>query len=108
MSKKEKLSRSLQSLLGGVIGIEGNAGQDVIIKLNPDFLKIDGSLIANLDTDKNAQIIVETIVDFSRKLGIQTVAEFVHSSTVLSMVKQLGIDFSQGYFIDRPSPQIPS
>lgn len=79
-----------------------------IIKLNPDFLKIDGSLIANLDTDKNAQIIVETIVDFSRKLGIQTVAEFVHSSTVLSMVKQLGIDFSQGYFIDRPSPQIPS
>lgn len=39
MSKKEKLSRSLQSLLGGVIGIEGNAGQDVIIKLNPDDLQ---------------------------------------------------------------------
>lgn len=36
MSKKEKLSRSLQSLLGGVIGIEGNAGQDVIIKINPE------------------------------------------------------------------------
>ncbi|KKO20591.1 MAG: hypothetical protein DCC43_03160 [Candidatus Brocadia sp.] len=36
MSKKEKLSRSLQSLLGGVIGIEANAGQDVIIKINPE------------------------------------------------------------------------
>ena len=77
-----------------------------IIQLNPDFIKIDGSLIKDLDTDKNAQIVVETIVDFSKKLGIKTVAEFVHSSTVLSAVKKLGIDFSQGYFIDKPSPQI--
>jgi diguanylate cyclase (GGDEF)-like protein len=77
-----------------------------IIKLNPDFIKIDGSLIKDIDKDKNAQIVVETIVDFSKKLGIKTVAEFVHSSTVLSTVKRLGIDYSQGYFIDMPSPQI--
>ena len=79
-----------------------------IIKLNPDFLKIDGSLIKDIDKDKNARIVVETIVDFSKKLGIKTVAEFVHSSTVLSDVKRLGIDYSQGYFIDMPSPQIMS
>lgn len=77
-----------------------------IITLKPDFIKIDGSLIKNVDIDKNAQIVVETIVDFSKKLGIKTVAEFVHSSTVLSAVKQLGIDYSQGYFIDMPSPAI--
>ncbi|WP_041956405.1 EAL domain-containing protein [Sulfurospirillum arsenophilum] len=77
-----------------------------IIKLSPDFIKIDGSLIKDIDKDKNAQIVVETIVDFSKKLGIKTVAEFVHSSTVLSTVKRLGIDYSQGYFIDMPSPQI--
>lgn len=77
-----------------------------IIKLNPDFIKIDGSLIKDIDKDKNAQIVVETIVNFSKKLGIKTVAEFVHSSTVLSTVKQLGIDYSQGYFIDMPSPTI--
>ncbi len=77
-----------------------------IIKLNPDFIKIDGSLIKDIDQDKNARIVVETIVDFSKKLGIKTVAEFVHSSTVLSFVKQLGIDYSQGYFIDMPSPTI--
>jgi EAL domain-containing protein (putative c-di-GMP-specific phosphodiesterase class I) len=77
-----------------------------IIKLNPDFIKIDGSLIKDIDKDKNAQIVVETIVNFSKKLGIKTVAEFVHSSTVLSTVKQLGINYSQGYFIDMPSPQI--
>lgn len=77
-----------------------------IMKLCPDFIKIDGSLIRELDTDMNAQIAVEMIVNFSRKMGIQTVAEFVHSSTVLSAVKKLGIDYSQGYFIDKPSPQI--
>lgn len=77
-----------------------------IIKLNPDFIKIDGSLIQNVDTSLNAQIIVKTIVDFSKKMGIKTVAEFVHSSTVLSMVKELGVDYSQGYYIDKPSPVI--
>lgn len=75
-----------------------------VIKLKPDFIKIDGSLIKELDKDRNAQIVVETIVSFSKKLGIKTVAEFVHSSTVLSAVKQLGIDYSQGYYIDMPSP----
>ncbi|MDD3343468.1 MAG: bifunctional diguanylate cyclase/phosphodiesterase [Sulfurospirillaceae bacterium] len=77
-----------------------------IINLHPDFIKIDGSLIKCLDTDKNAQIVVETIVDFSKKLGIKTVAEFVHSSTILSTVQNLGIDYSQGYYIDEPSPKI--
>ena len=74
------------------------------VTFEPDFIKIDGSLIKELDKDRNAQIVVETIVSFSKKLGIKTVAEFVHSSTVLSAVKQLGIDYSQGYYIDMPSP----
>ena len=75
-------------------------------KLSPDFIKIDGSLIIELDTDKNAQIVVETIVSFAKKLGIETVAEYVHSSTVLSVVKQMGIDYSQGFYIDKPQLQI--
>lgn len=75
-------------------------------KLSPDFIKIDGSLIHDLDTDINAQIVVETIVEFAKKLGIKTVAEYVHSSTVLSTVKKMGIDYSQGFYIDKPHPQI--
>lgn len=78
-----------------------------IIKLDPDYLKIDGSLIKDLDIDDNARIVVETIVEFSKKLGIKTIAEFVHSSTVLSAVKKLGIDYSQGYYIEKPLAQIP-
>jgi EAL domain-containing protein (putative c-di-GMP-specific phosphodiesterase class I) len=75
-------------------------------KLSPDYIKIDGSLIKSLDIDRNSQIVVETIVSFSKKLGIKTIAEYVHSSTVLSAVKSMGIDYSQGFYIDKPNPQI--
>lgn len=75
-------------------------------KLSPDYIKIDGSLIKDIDTDKNAQIVVETIVSFSKKLGIKTIAEYVHSSSVLSTVKSMGIDYSQGFYIDKPQPQL--
>lgn len=72
-----------------------------------DYIKIDGSLIEHIDTDTSAEIVVETIVDFAKRLGIETIAEYVHSSTVLAKVKQLGVDYSQGYYIDEPFPALP-
>ena len=53
--------------------------------------------------DKNTIIVVETIVDFAKKLGIKTVAEYVHSSVIMDVVKGLGIDYAQGFYIDEPS-----
>ncbi|MGE4420493.1 MAG: EAL domain-containing protein [Sulfurimonas sp.] len=50
-----------------------------LIKLKADYLKIDGSLIKNIDTDKNALLVVSTIVEFSKKLGMRTIAEFVEN-----------------------------
>lgn len=95
---------------GGKVAIDdfgsGFSNFSYMIKLKPDYIKIDGSLIKELDTDKNAQIVVETIVSFAKKLGIKTVAEYVHSSTILSAVKSMGIDYSQGFFIDKPSPEL--
>jgi diguanylate cyclase (GGDEF)-like protein len=77
-----------------------------LLRLKVDIIKIDGSLVKDLDRDENTQIIVETIVDFARKLGILTVAEFVHSESISSIVKYLGVDYSQGYFIGEPSSKI--
>jgi len=77
-----------------------------LMHLNVDFLKIDGSIIKNILTDKNAEIVTQTLVDFSRRLGIKTIAEFVDSEELQSKVKELGIDFSQGYFLGKPSPDI--
>lgn len=77
-----------------------------ILNLDVDYLKIDASLIKNLDTDKNSQIVVETIVGFANKLGIKTIAEFVHSKEVYDKVVEMGIDYSQGYYITEPKPNI--
>jgi len=81
---------------------DGYSNFSYLIKMNVDYLKIDGSLIKDIDTNKNLHLVVETVVDFARKLGIKTIAEYVHSSTVLDKVKEMGIDYSQGFFIDKP------
>jgi c-di-GMP phosphodiesterase len=75
-----------------------------IIKLDVDFLKIDGSLIRNLDTDTNAQTILMAITEFSKHLGLKTVAEFVHNEAVYEQCKKLGVDFLQGYYLSEPKP----
>ncbi|MEA2110477.1 MAG: bifunctional diguanylate cyclase/phosphodiesterase [Campylobacterota bacterium] len=77
-----------------------------LTKLDIDYIKIDGTLIENIDSDKNSELVVKTIVEFAHKLNIKTIAEYVHSSTILSKVKSLGIDYSQGYYIDKPHPQL--
>jgi len=71
--------------------------------MSADYIKIDGSLIKDMDVDKNALIVVETIVSFAKKLGIQTIAEYVHSSIIMDKVRLLGIDYAQGFYIDEPS-----
>lgn len=75
-----------------------------IIKLDVDLLKIDGSLIRNIDNDSNAQTILTAITEFSKHLGLKTVAEFVHSEAVYNKCKELGIDYLQGYYLGEPKP----
>lgn len=77
-----------------------------ILELNPDIIKIDGSLIKNICEDKKSFIIVKTIANFAKELGIQTVVEFVHSEAVLQKTKELKIDAYQGYFIAEPREDI--
>jgi diguanylate cyclase (GGDEF)-like protein len=74
-----------------------------LTQISVDYIKIDGSLIEKIDVDGNSLLVVETIVEFAKKLNIETIAEFVHSSTIQNKVQELGIDFSQGFYIDSPS-----
>ena len=73
-----------------------------ILKLKVDYIKIDASLTQMVTQDKNYQIIIQTIVDFSRKLDIKTIAEFVHSKEVYEKLVELGVDYSQGYYFGEP------
>lgn len=80
----------------------GYSNFEYILQLNVDYIKIDGSLIRNLDIDTNAQVVVETIVDFAKKLNITVVAEYVHNEAIYEKVKELNIDRSQGFFLAEP------
>jgi len=84
----------------------GFSNYERILKLAVDYVKIDASLIRSIDKDGNAQIITENIVNTCGKLGFLTIAEFVHSQEVFSKVCELGINYSQGYFLGAPKENI--
>ncbi|MDY7115781.1 EAL domain-containing protein [Halomonas sp. SSL-5] len=82
----------------------GYSNFEHLLRLDVDLLKIDGSLVRQLDTDPGAETLIRGIVGFARELGITTVAEFVHSEAVLARVRALGVDFAQGACIGMPGP----
>jgi EAL domain-containing protein (putative c-di-GMP-specific phosphodiesterase class I) len=84
----------------------GYSNFEHLLKLKIDYIKIDGTLIKNIDHDANAQTVVETIVNFAQRLNISTVAEFVHNEEVYKKVKELQIDRTQGFFLAQPQNQI--
>uniref|UniRef100_UPI0040476C1D EAL domain-containing protein n=1 Tax=Aliarcobacter sp. TaxID=2321116 RepID=UPI0040476C1D len=77
-----------------------------ILKIRPDYIKIDGSLIKNINTDKNTYEMVKSIVDFSKALNIKTIAEFIHSKDVYDIAYDLGIDEFQGFYLAEPAENI--
>ncbi len=84
----------------------GYSNFEHLLKLSVDYIKIDASLIKNIDSDKNSQIIVSTIVAFAQKMGIKTIAEFVSSQEIYHIVKELGIDYSQGFYFGAPNESL--
>ena len=82
----------------------GFASYAYLRKLPLDLLKIDGSFISNIEHDPINQAMVRSMVQIARKLGLQTVAEFVENQAGMDCLKALGIDYAQGYFIGRPQP----
>jgi len=92
--------------LGSKIAIDdfgsGYSNFAYLLKLKPDYIKLDGSFIKNIDTDKNSYLIAKNIIDFAHALGMKTIAEFVHSKEVFEVVKSLGVDEFQGYYFSQP------
>jgi diguanylate cyclase (GGDEF)-like protein len=80
----------------------GYSNFEYIMKLKVDYIKIDASMIKDIDKNINSQMVTGTIIDFAKKMNIQTIAEFVHSQSVFEVVKEMGIDFAQGYYFGKP------
>ena len=67
-------------------------------------VKIDGSFIRDILTDKNSQATVRAIVELARALSIDTVAEYVETPAIAAAVRRMGVDYAQGYAYGKPQP----
>jgi len=74
--------------------------------LKIDFIKLDGAFVKNIVDDVNSQIISKTIIDFSHQKNIPVIAEFVCSQDVYEYIKNLGVEFAQGYTISAPTLEL--
>lgn len=71
-------------------------------KIRNKDIKIDASIIQNINVDKNSEFIANLIVEFAKKINVKTIAEHVHSKEVFEKVLELDIDYSQGYYFSEP------
>ncbi|MBW3594475.1 MAG: EAL domain-containing protein [Actinobacteria bacterium] len=67
-------------------------------------LKIDKSFVMNMNVDENDAVIVRSLIELGRNLGLQVVAEGVESEQIRDDLTKLGCDFAQGFFTSRPMP----
>ncbi len=69
-----------------------------------DYLKIDGSFVRNISTSEVDRAMVKAINHVGHVLGMKTIAEFVDQAAVVDVLRELGVDYAQGYWISEPQP----
>ncbi|KGY11020.1 diguanylate cyclase [Vibrio tubiashii] len=80
----------------------GYSNIDEIIRLEPDVIKLDGSLIKSIDQDLKQRQITGQLVKLCQVLNAKTVAEFVHNKEVCEIAEDLGVDYLQGFYLAEP------
>ncbi|OIP54446.1 hypothetical protein AUK10_00850 [Candidatus Gracilibacteria bacterium CG2_30_37_12] len=77
-----------------------------MLKFKPDFLKIDMSYVRGIDTNPEHRSIVRAIVLLAHENGIMVVGEGVETEQEQLVLESIGVDYSQGYIFNKPSPVI--
>jgi diguanylate cyclase (GGDEF)-like protein len=80
----------------------GHATFSYLKHLPVDFVKIDGAFVRDIATDENDFAMVRSINDLAHYMGLKTIAEYVENEEILSRLQEIGVDYAQGYCIERP------
>ncbi|MEA3228847.1 MAG: EAL domain-containing protein, partial [Campylobacterota bacterium] len=80
-----------------------NSNFSRLLEFKPNYLKIDGAFVKNIVDDFNSRLITESITYICKKSDLKIIAEYIHNKEVLEVIKEIGIDYSQGYYIGAPS-----
>ncbi|MEG5159270.1 EAL domain-containing protein [Microcoleus sp. AT3-A2] len=75
-----------------------------LINLPVDYLKIDGAFVKNISHNLISQALVEGFNRIAHAMNLKTIAEFVEDETILEKLREIGVDYAQGYGIARPVP----
>jgi EAL domain-containing protein (putative c-di-GMP-specific phosphodiesterase class I) len=81
----------------------GYSSLQSIIELRPDYLKVDRSIIQNIDLDEMKEHILYTLIQLADKMGIAIIAEGIEREEELAKVRELGVAYAQGYLLGRPA-----
>jgi diguanylate cyclase len=96
------------SAMGVTLAIDdfgtGYSSLSYLKRLPVDEVKIDKSFVLNMQHDANDAVIVRSIIELARNLGLQVVAEGVESAAIWDALRDLDCDIAQGYLISRPLP----
>jgi EAL domain-containing protein (putative c-di-GMP-specific phosphodiesterase class I) len=80
----------------------GYSGLETISKLKPSYLKMDASLIHDIHTSKVKSEMLKAIIMLGRGIGAKVIGEGIQSAEELNVLRKLGVDYGQGYFLGRP------
>ena len=75
-----------------------------ILKLAPDFIKLDRELVSGIDLDPVRRALAASLVTFAADTGAEIVAEGVETEDELEVLRRLGVRYAQGYHLGRPAP----
>lgn len=81
----------------------GHSGYEHLINLEIDYLKIDGKFIKNIKNNLKTQSLIKGLCNFSKEHNIKVIAEFVEDQDTFNLLKNIGVEFSQGYFFGKPT-----
>lgn len=81
----------------------GFSSLQTIAEVKPEYIKIDSSLVQNINTNRVKQALLETFVTFAQKIGCYIIAEGIETEQELKTLRTIGVHFGQGYFLARPA-----
>ncbi len=82
----------------------GISSYEYLRSLDVDYLKIDGGFVKNIDSDEVARSMVQSISQVGHTMGLKIIAEYVENEKILKILREMGVDYGQGYYILKPGP----
>jgi diguanylate cyclase (GGDEF)-like protein/PAS domain S-box-containing protein len=83
----------------------GHSSLTYLRLLRPDVVKLDRELISGIDGDPSRQRLVSALLDYAHELGVRVVGEGIETEGELAVVRELGADLGQGWYLGRPAAQ---